>query len=332
MKLCEKISNMKKYILLICALMAYVTVSCQDIGFDFEKVPVSSGFKMDGYWIWGGSMIKVDSAYHLFASRWIKNGAFPEGYRQNSEIVRASSKSPLGPFRFEEVVIGERDSSYWDSNMAHNPTIHKIGDEYVLFYIGSDFTTLNKSSGTLLRRVGYASSRSITGPWKRSDEPIIISESNNPAVLVDGKKVKLLFRDSNLRVFLSESESYKGPYKIINDNLWPVCKLEDFYLFKTRDRYHIICEDNVGGVSGHVRWGVHLFSADGIKDWKPYNPVVVYDHDILFSDDSVLHCIRRERPQLLIQEGKITHLINGVYDGNNSWCQPVGLKQPVRIY
>ena len=304
----------------------------QNIVFDFEKAPRESGFKMDGYWIWGGSIIKVDSAYHLFASRWKKDGAFPEGYRQNSEIVRASSRSPLGPFKFDEIVIGERDSSFWDSNMAHNPTIHKIGEEFVLFYIGSDFTTYINNSRTLLRRIGYASSKLITGPWTRSNEPLINSESNNPAILVEGKNVKLLYRDSNLRVFLAEADNYRGPYKIANDNLWPSCKLEDFYIFKAKKQYHIICEDNVGGVSGHERWGVHLFSVDGINDWKQYDPVVVYDHDILMDDNSVLHCVRRERPQLLIVNGEITHLINGVYDGKDSWCQPVKLKHPIKVY
>ena len=303
----------------------------QNIVFDFEKVPKLSGLKMDGYWAWGGSIIKVDSTYHIFASRWKKNGSFPEGYRQNSEIVRASSDSPLGPFKFEEIVIGERDSSFWDSNMAHNPTIQRIGDEYVLFYIGSDFTTYYNNTGILLRRIGYASSKSIFGPWQRSDKPIINSESNNPAILVDGTKIKLLYRDNNLRVFLAESDNYKGPYKIVNDNLWPGCKLEDFYLFKANNQYHIICEDNVGGVSGHERWGIHLYSINGINDWARYDPVVAYDHDIKYDDNSVLHCERRERPQLLIVDGEITHLINGVYDGKDSWSQPVKLKHPIKI-
>ena len=110
-----------------------------------KPVPQDSGFKMEGYWVWGGSLIKVNSTYHLFASRWPKGNEFPEIYRQNSEIVRATSKTILGPYEFQEVVIGERDRSYWDSNMAHNPTIHKIGDAYVLFYIGSDFTTLHSN-------------------------------------------------------------------------------------------------------------------------------------------------------------------------------------------
>lgn len=320
---------MRYLILFVAFLLINTDRSSQSLTFEFEKAPSGSGFRMEGYWVWGGSMIKVDSRYYLFASRWKKNGPFPEGYRQNSEIVMASSDSPSGPFKFEEVVIGERDSCFWDSNMSHNPTIHKTGNEYVLYYIGSDFTTLN-SSGTLLRRVGYATSKSIAGPWVRSDKPVIDTESNNPAILVEKDCVKLVYRDSDLKVFMAESDTYKGPFKVLNNNLWPKCKLEDFYIFKTENKYHIVCEDNVGGVSGHVRWGVHLFSVDGISNWNPYEPVVVYDHEILMEDNTVMKCVRRERPQLLIENGMITYLINGVYDGKESWCQPVKLKDPLK--
>jgi len=303
----------------------------QTIRFDFEKVPKQSGFKMEGYWVWCGSMIKVKSTYHLFASRWKKNGDFPEGYRQNSEIVRATSNSPLGPFKFEEVVIGERDSMFWDSNMAHNPTIHKIGNEFVLFYIGSDFATYAENSKSLLRRVGYATSKNIGGPWKRCEQPIIQTESNNPAILPNGKKVKLLYRDANLKVFLAESENYKGPYTVVNDNVWPESRIEDFYMFKDKKQYHIVCEDNAGNISGHGRWGVHLCSKNGIDNWERYDPVVVYDHYITYTDNDVLHCFRRERPQLLIEKGCITGLITSVYDGNNTWSQSVKLKKPIRL-
>jgi hypothetical protein len=299
--------------------------------FSYGKTPLNSGFRMDGYWVWCGSAIKDGSVYHLFASRWKKTGPFPEGYRQNSEIVHATSRSPMGPFRFEEVVIGERDSSFWDSNMAHNPTIHKIGNEYVLFYIGSDFTTINPKTKNLLRRVGYASSKSLYGPWKRCEKPIVNEESNNPAIIEYNRKIRLLYRDNELRMWLAESDSYKGPYKIINDNVWPEAKLEDFYLYKTRDQFHIICEDNVGKVSGHERWGVHLVSGDGVKGWKKATDVIVYDHNILLDNDSVMHLIRRERPQLLIIDNRIEYLYNGVYDGKESWCQPVRLDPPVKL-
>ena len=317
-------------IIIILTFRSYIAGG-QGKQFEYEKVPAGSGFKMEGYWVWGGSMIKVNSTYHLFASRWKKDGPFPEGYRKNSEIVRAISSSPLGPFEFKEVVIGERDSSFWDSDMAHNPTIHRIGNEYVIFYIGSDYTTLLSNTKNNLRRVGYAVAQSIEGPWLRSGEPVINVESNNPALLADESGFKLVFRDAPLRVYLAQAKDFRGPYKIINDNLWPDCKLEDFYMFRKDGMYHIICEDNVGAVSGSVRWGIHICSQNGIDDWKKYDPVVVYNHDIEFDDNSVLHCVRRERPQLLVENGYITHLITGVYDGNDSWCQPVKLKYPVKV-
>lgn len=294
-----------------------------------QPVPRESGFKMDGYWVWGGSVIKVGSTYHLFASRWPKADKFPRGYRQHSEIVRATSSSILGPYKFHEVVIGERDSSYWDSNMAHNPTIHKINNTFVLFYIGSDFTTLQPNKRYLYRSIGSATAKSIAGPWKRCDKPIINQESNNPAVIVEKNgNIKLMFRDADLRVLLATAPSYEGPYAIENDNVWPNCKLEDFYLFKHNGQYHCICEDNVGKVSGHIRWGIHLFSDNGVNDWEKYDPVVVYDHDLEYEDGSVLHCIRREKPQLFIENGKAVCLLTGIYDGNESWCQLVKLHPP----
>ena len=296
-----------------------------------QSVPKESGFHMDGYWVWGGSMIKADGQYHLFASRWVKDQNFPENYRNDSEIVHAVSDNPVGPFQFQEVILGERDSIFWDANMAHNPTVHRIGNEFVIFYIGSDFTTFRANSNYLLRRVGCATAKSIHGPWIRSDKPLIMEESNNPAILVDDHSIKMLYRDAPLKVSLAEAEHFRGPFKLVNDNVWPEHKIEDFYFFKRDDIYQIICEDNVGGISGHERWGVNLYSENGIDQWKEHEQVVVYHHDLIYEDGDTLHCTRRERPQLLIQEGEITHLITGIYDGENSWCQPVALNPAVEL-
>ncbi|NQT26946.1 hypothetical protein HQ585_16440 [candidate division KSB1 bacterium] len=318
----------KHLILLFSVIVLSHCDKKEDLSFidRIQPVPSESGFKMDGYWVWGGSAIKVDSTYHLLASRWPKGHEFPLNYRTDSEIVRATSRSALGPYEFQEIVIGERDSSFWDSNMAHNPTIHKIGDTFVLFYIGSDFSTMHKNGKQLHRCVGYATAKNIKGPWKRSKNPIIAEESNNPAVFVENDgSIKLVYRDAPLRIYLATAPSYDGEYTLVNDNVWSPAKLEDFYIFKRNGSYHIICEDNVGHVSGHVRWGVHLVSMDGIHDWQSFESPVVYTHDIHFEDGRVLECNRRERPQLLIEQRKITHLLTGVYDGENSWCQPVKL-------
>ena len=318
-----------KYIIFFCitAVISFTT-SCKkndDLPFidRIQEVPKKSGFKMEGYWVWGGSIIKVDDAYHLFASRWLKEREFPLDYRRMSEIVRATSSNITGPYIFREVVIGERDSCYWDGEMAHNPTIHKIGNTYVLFYIGSDFTTPGENPDYLLRRVGYARATSITGPWERSDHPVIDVESNNPALLIgENGEVILMYRDSNLRIFVATAPDFTGPYTIKNDNVWPESRLEDFYLFKRCGQYRMICEDNSGEVTGFERWGVQFFSEDGIN-WNACEDLIVYNHEIQYDDGSVLNCVRRERPQLLIEEGKVVALITGVYNGHESWCQPV---------
>ena len=140
-----------------------------------------------------------------------------------------------------------------------------------------------------------------------------------------------MYRDSQLRIFIAEAPAYKGPYHIVNDNVWPECKLEDFYLFKANNQYHMIAEDNVGGVSGHERWGIHLYSDDGIGNWKRHDPLIVYDHDILLENDSVIRCNRRERVQLFVENTLITHILTSVYDGENSWTQPVRLSRTISV-
>jgi hypothetical protein len=46
-----------------------------------------------------------------------------------------------------------------------------------------------------------------------------------------------------------------------------------------------------------------------------YEPVVFYDHELGYDDNTVLHCTRRERPQLLIESGEITYLIKATLMG-----------------
>jgi hypothetical protein len=74
------------------------------------------------------------------------------------------------------------------------------------------------------------------------------------------------------------------------------------------------------------------FIPSNFSPLKPNSiPVIFYDHDILHEDNTVLHCVWRERSQLLIVDSRITHLLNGIYDGSNSWRQVVRLKEAVRV-
>ena len=288
-------------------------------------VAKGTGFAMDGYFVWCGSAIKVGDAYHLFAARWPVATAFPEGYRQHSEIVRAVAPRPEGPYVFQELVIGPRAAGKWDSGMAHNPAIYKVGDTFVLYYIGADV-------GSRYRQIGIATAPAITGPWTRRDQPLDIglaTDANNPAACFepDGS-VKLFWRTVDLHVCISTARTFAGPYTVANSNVWPTARLEDFFFFKRNNTYHIICEDNAGQVTGHERWGAHLISPDGLHDWRPAPQPIVYDHQIRWTDGTELQPRRRERPWLLIENDKITHLFTAVYDGQRAWNQPVPLEPP----
>lgn len=324
-----------RFVLAFAALAAIARADSWDGAAFFRRiqpVPKDSGFRMPGYWVWDGSVVKVGDTYNLFASAWPKGHPFPEDYRQHSEIVRATSKNPLGPYVFQEVVLRGRGGSHWDATIAHNPYIKKIGDTYVLWYLSSDGHSLQANGRTPLRRIGYATARSITGPWHRSDQPIFQTDMNNPAVWVepDGS-LKMILRDADLHVFIATAPGYRGPYTIRNPDVWPAARLEDFDIWKGGDKYYFICEDNVGKVTGHDRWGAVFVSDDGISGWKPDGTAPAYDHDIRYTDGTVLHCVRRERPQLIIEDGKIEYLITSVYDGKDTWAQPVALDPPLPL-
>ena len=295
----------------------------------FGPVAKGTGFAMDGYFIWCGSVIKVGGLYEMFASRWPVSTTFPEGYRQNSEIVRAEASTPEGTWVFKEVVIGKRAAGKWDSAMAHNPAIYQVGGTFALFYIGSDV-------GSSHRQIGIATASSVAGPWTRRDKPLdlgLISDANNPAAWFepDGS-VKLVWRTASLRVCESVAKSFEGPYTVVNNNLWPTAKVEDFYLFKKGSVYHLICEDNAGNLTGHDRkWGGHLISDDGTTSWRRAPQPVAYDNTIRWTDGTAFEPVRRERPWLLIENGKISHLFNAVYDGKQTWNQPVPLTTPVNL-
>ena len=180
-------------------------------------VPKAGGFRMDGYWVWCGSVIKAeDGKYHLFASRWPRNVTFHPGWMTDSEVVRAVSDAPLGPYTFKEVVLPARGPQYWDGRATHNPSIQKHGDTNVQFYIGSTNPigiaprdakiSLDDPLCTIARaikRIGVATAKSINGPWTRYDKCLLENKpgsfysflTSNPApVIHEDGSVLLMFK------------------------------------------------------------------------------------------------------------------------------------------
>jgi hypothetical protein len=173
--------------LLLALLSAALFAQTNEFHDRLLPAPMDGGFRMDGYWVWCGSVIKGgDGKYHMFASRWPKTTGFGPYWLTNSEIVHAVSDKPAGPYKFSEVALPPRGSEFWDGQMTHNPAIRKYKDTYLLYYTGTTYNGIRPGPNNRVtdetpltiyahehERIGLATSRSPYGPWKRLDKPIL---------------------------------------------------------------------------------------------------------------------------------------------------------------
>ena len=105
-----------------------------------QPAVVGGGFELPDHWVWCGAPIRgEDGNYHLFASRIPKTVLFHPHWLFMSEIVRAESPTPVGPYKFAEVALAPRGGDFFDGRTTHNPHIRKVGDTYLLLYMGSTY-------------------------------------------------------------------------------------------------------------------------------------------------------------------------------------------------
>jgi len=314
--------------------------------------PRGAGYRESDHWVWCGSVAHgEDGRYHMFASRWSKAVPFVPNWITNSQVVRAASDRPEGPYVFEEVVLSPR-AGFWDATMTHNPTIHYHDGTWVLFYIGvrlevdgSDQPISRPATreeyvrAFLHKRTGIATAPSILGPWTRSDSPILeprqgewdqdIISNPAPAIRPDGSVVMLYKSTRNrhsleprpaLKLGVAGADHWSGPYRRLSpapiDTLNGIsADLEDPYLWWQGDHFVAIFKDMTGEVCGSFYGGVHAWSPDGVT-WATAPDPLAYTRDVCWDDGTVTHQGMFERPELLIESGKPTHLFAATGTGS----------------
>lgn len=327
--------------------------------------PVNGGFKMEGYWVWCGSVVKgEDGRYHMFASRWPKEVPMHPGWLLKSEIVRAAADTPVGPFQFEEVILPARGAQYWDGLMTHCPMITKVGDTYVLYYTGTThpFAPHQAVEGKVTaaranKRIGIATSKSVYGPWERRSAPIMQTRPEHfdnflysnpaPCVLEDGT-VHLMYKTrsystdpacahSHMMFGMAQAERYDGAYRAMRDTpVFPEdVELEDPFIWHDEDGFNMMAKDMYGNIAGTHYCGVHALSRDGVN-WEVKKDVMFYSRDILWDDGVVRRMGNLERPFILFEDGRPTHVYFATSDGDeergfmgaqNTWNMVIPLKQ-----
>lgn len=310
---------------IIFLFFATILAKAQTIKDFMQPAVQNGGFKMEGYILWCPSVIKVGDTYHMFASRWPEQYGLG-GWTTYSEIVRATSDNLYGPYNFQEVILQKR-KGHWDSERAHNPKIIKVGDTFVLYYI----STANET--------GYAWSKSVTGPWTRSEA--VAMPFSNPAPLVrpDGS-IYVFGRRSIAEIRIAQgytASAFNAEYKILNEgrNLLPrLNQLEDPTIWRASGQYNVIVSDFRGDATGVNKNGAQYYSVDGI-DYQLVSNEPVYTKTVTYDDGTAQTFRRRERPFVFVNEkGKVTAFFTScLTKKEQSWIevQPVNNYVPKKV-
>lgn len=143
----------------------------------FEGIAIQE----NGYHIWCASPIIDDKGKaHLFASRWPTRYKVDPGWRSHSEIAHYVADKPEGPFRFSDIAMKGTGRDTWDKYGMHNPTIHRVADQYVLLYIANN--DYHQPPHPANQNIGMAVSESLNGPWKKvNGDGKILTPPSSPA-------------------------------------------------------------------------------------------------------------------------------------------------------
>ncbi|ALI97851.1 glycoside hydrolase family protein [Rufibacter tibetensis] len=309
--------------------------------------PVGRILETEGYYVWGTSpIVGPDGKVHVFYSRW-KADKGMGGWINRSEIAHAVANTPDSAFELVSTVLAPRGEGFWDGTTCHNPHIKFVDGRYCLFYMG------NSNGKTDTKRIGLATADSLYGPWKRPDKPLLEAGktgawddhcTTNPAFLEHSSGKYWLYYKSwntheyenytdpkirgNRKYGLAISNALEGPYKRYKGN--PILdyssrgnniQAEDGHVWYEGGKYKMLMRDM--GIFNH-QYGLYVESKNGINWGEP--KVAYYNTDHYFSQPPAPKHLskygRFERPQLLFQNGRPTHLFVASQGGKYMTSSP----------
>lgn len=283
-----------------------------------------------GFTIWGTSPVMGDDGkVHLFVARWPGVLKVDPGWRSHSEIAHYVGDTPEGPFRFSDVAIKGTGQDTWDKYGAHNPTIHKVGKNYVLLYIANN--NPNQPPHPSNQCIGMAIAKSPYGPWKKVGEDGLVLKTpenekywnykagngvNNPALLQHPNGgFFLYFKSEKAKMGLAIAENIEGPYVQLP---FPVTAnnqaIEDGYAFMYKGKFALLTTDNHGIIEegGGILWtsenGINFKGYEqGFKRINDYTDVDMSKVAVHYGSQGRRYA-KFERPQVLLIDGQPKYL------------------------
>jgi hypothetical protein len=295
-----------------------------------------------GYYYWDGTVILApDGTFHMFADRWPGSQGFNPGWEGSDPIHAVGGASALGPYT---------DKGYAYSNSSFGSDPHHGHNSQVVALLNGTYAMV--VSEVVPFTIFTASS--LDGPWTPCSGspgsglsvPSAFGGNTNYA-----SNVSLVVRpDGDFEItqrhgLLALSTSgVCGPYKAQQPtNSYPsneaIPSQYSASIFPNKQKHsdpmgpstvestYSLAEDPVIWFSGgqyHVlydypddRVGYHLTSTDGIHNWTDqglaYDPR--YAQQIFsYTDGTVDHWYKMERPNVVLENGLITHVTFAVSD------------------
>jgi MYXO-CTERM domain-containing protein len=295
-----------------------------------------------GYYYWDGTVILApDGTFHMFADRWAGSQGFNPGWQGSDPIHAVGGKSALGPYT---------DMGYAYSNSSFGSDPHHGHNSQVVALLNGTYALI--VSEVVPFTIFTASS--LDGPWTPCSGspgsglsvPSGFGGNTNYASnvsLVVGPDGNFEITQRHGLIALSTS-GICGPYKAQQPtNTYPSSEaIPSQYsasIFPNKQKHsdpmgpstvestYTLAEDPVIWFSGgqyHVlydypddRVGYHLTSTDGIHNWTDqglaYDPR--YAQQIFsYTDGTVDHWYKMERPNIVLENGLITHVTFAVSD------------------
>jgi hypothetical protein len=247
---------------------------------------------------WDGQIIESpDGKFHLFASRW--DHAMGHRGWGHSVAVHAVSDNVIGPY--------EDKGMCWPDNMGgkgHNVTALIMPD-------GRYAVTVSE-----IRPGEVFASKSPDGPWESlglitvQDQPKWHASNVTPMLRPDGQYM-IVQRSGQIML----AKEIIGPYVVQGPSIYKTVKglplehLEDPTAWYSGGLYHMVVN------SWSMRKAFHLTSADGISGWTfrglAYDPTTDF---IRYTDGTVNHWEKIERPGVLLKDGHVTHFTFAAID------------------
>lgn len=299
--------------------------------YDFRNllrpVPDAAVFAEAGWYVWCGSMVRDEEGLcHLYYSRWRLEHGF-SAWVSHSEVAHAVADDPLGPYQFVDVALPQRGAQFWDGHCTHNPTVHRFGKHYYLYYTGNRG---RREGGVGLawshrnaQRIGVAVADSPAGPWHRRDAPLIEPAPEfhdalccaNPTVLrrlegdylliykAVGDRHPLPFGGPVVHV-AATAAAPDGPFTKHPAALFTAgaaaFPAEDPFIWRERGRYWALVKDMAGFFTGAGVSLALMSSPDGFR-WSPAAPALAARTEYRRADGSVRRLDALERPQVWLE-------------------------------